>query len=729
MLVVEDVQRWWSKTGIKIKTPHGILYMIEKLVKIYMNLEKSKKREGKDKINREQFLDEIETTLWVVDKDTEESLRTSKNPKCIQDWLYLEKVRGKNRLASLGSVDTQDLKKIKRKGVREEQKRKKASAKNTTYVQTNDTLLSTLSDEETDNYDPRDPDIKFNDNIKKTPKQNNLKKHQVITPEFAAVTIKHTMSNRASFEVLAALTSNIDPNNKVLSVNSVGRKRKLFVKEIAKTVHHNEIGTPSDYYIIHWDGKKFKASTHCGENQEKVAVILTSSNGNEIQLGIIPVVNGTAYEHHTKIIELLIEKDISFKKIVACIFDTTSVNTGEITGIVRRLHTSLGHPILELACRHHIYELVCGAASEVVIGKAKLGKDQKMTTAPYEPMFRKLCSSWKDMDKERLHIFEKKSVNRLLMGHINEAKKFLTTWLENEKTMRKDYLEMAILALKYLGGDLPKKFSNFKLQAPSAYHHARWMSKVLYVLKIAMLKPSFVENITSIRSLALFYCTYYAKAWLTCIFAAKAPVHDLEFIQTLEKVCSTERTWPEGFQMMARAAVEKMKMHTWYLSERLVPLVLFSNLGDEIKEQVRHEIKNYNEEPHHEEQQRPEKDSFLDVRLTMLVGSDSYRLFDLLKLNMNLLNIPVSKWNASNGYEHAVNKIKNLPVINDAAERALGMATYLDGPTLPKDEEHLQARYKVVDASRKTQGSIATSTERVTKKNITKFLKSDIFQD
>ena len=302
------------------------------------------------------------------------------------------------------------------------------------------------------------------------------------------------------------------------------------------------------------------------------------------------------------------------------------------------------------------------------------------------------------------------------MSHINEAKKFLTTWLENEKTMRKDYLEMAILALKYLGGDLPNKFSNFKLQAPSAYHHARWMSKVLYVLKIAMLKPSFVENITRIRSLALFYCTYYAKAWLTCIFAAKAPVYDLALIQTLERVCSTERIWPEEFQMMARAAVEKLKMHTWYLSERLVPLVLFSNLGDEIKEQVRREIKNYNEEPHHEEQQRPEKDSFLDVRLTMLVGSDSYRLFDLLKLNKNLLNIPVSKWNASNGYEHAVNRIKNLPVVNDAAERALGMATKLHGPTMPKDEEHLQARYKVVDASRKTQGSIATSTERVTKK-------------
>ena len=160
------------------------------------------------------------------------------------------------------------------------------------------------------------------------------------------------------------------------------------------------------------------------------------------------------------------------------------------------------------------------------------------------------------------------------------AKEFLTIWLQNEKTMRKDYKEMAILSLKYLGGDLPDKFSKFKLQAPSAYHHARWMSKVLYVLKIAMLKPPFVENIAKIRTLALFYSTYYAKAWLTSIFAAEAPLHDLEFIQTLEKVCSVEGTWPEGFQMIAKSAMDKLKLHTWYISERLVPLVLFSNQDD-----------------------------------------------------------------------------------------------------------------------------------------------------
>ena len=62
-------------------------------------------------------------------------------------------------------------------------------------------------------------------------------------------------------------------------------------------------------------------------------------------------------------------------------FDTTAVNTGEVNGIVKRIEASLAHVILKLACRHHIYELVCGAASEIVLGKPEKGKGKKKTTA------------------------------------------------------------------------------------------------------------------------------------------------------------------------------------------------------------------------------------------------------------------------------------------------------------------------------------------------------------
>ena len=40
---------------------------------------------------------------------------------------------------------------------------------------------------------------------------------------------------------------------------------------------------------------------------------------------------------------------------------------------------------------------------------------------------------------------------------IETAKMFLSSWLENEKSTREDYLELAKLSLVYIGGELPKK--------------------------------------------------------------------------------------------------------------------------------------------------------------------------------------------------------------------------------------------------------------------------------
>ena len=157
-------------------------------------------------------------------------------------------------------------------------------------------------------------------------------------------------------------------------MSSVWCKCKFFTDKISEDILANELNEPTDYYIIHWDTKKFKALKHTDENQEKISILLTSTNGNEILLGIPQVKDGTAAEEHKIIINLLKEKNINLKKIIGVVFDTKSVNNGEISGIVRRLEDALGHPIIEMACRHHNYELVCGAASEIVLGKTDIGK-------------------------------------------------------------------------------------------------------------------------------------------------------------------------------------------------------------------------------------------------------------------------------------------------------------------------------------------------------------------
>ena len=366
-LVVEDIKRWWSPGGIQLKHPSTIVYMVECLVNQYLKLQKNKRREGKDKVMRDKYLNKLQNTLWVVCKKTEERLKCSSNPKNIEDWDYLEKVRGTKREATVGSIDTEEVKKNKRKIVRTKQRERKAKKDNNNHPSTHDDIqLSSSSEEETDIHDP---EVVFNLENKKKRPIKITKRKQVITPEVCCIAAKKGLTNRLVFEIVGASTSDVPMKDKNLSVNTTRRKIQQFIAKASEKIISNKLSLPSEQYTLHWDGKIFKALTHCGKNQDRVAVLLTASGGEEILLGIIPVQNGTAAEEHRAIINLLNERKIPLNKIAACVFDTTSVNTGELNGIVRKLETSLNHSILELACRHHIYELVCGAVSPVIIGK------------------------------------------------------------------------------------------------------------------------------------------------------------------------------------------------------------------------------------------------------------------------------------------------------------------------------------------------------------------------
>ena len=67
--------------------------------------------------------------------------------------------------------------------------------------------------------------------------------------------------------------------------------------------------------------------------------------------------------------------EIKHDKIIGLVFDTTSVNSGYISGVVIRLEEELGQSLLQLACRHHVAELICGAACTVVYGQTESSKE------------------------------------------------------------------------------------------------------------------------------------------------------------------------------------------------------------------------------------------------------------------------------------------------------------------------------------------------------------------
>ena len=87
---------------------------------------------------------------------------------------------------------------------------------------------------------------------------------------------------------------------------------------------------------------------------------------------------------------------------------------------------------------------------------------------------------------------------------------------------------------------------------------------------------------------------------------------------------------------------------------------------------------------------------------------------------LDFLNHHPSKWGQLGRYGDMVDRVKSLPVVNDAAERALGLLTEFQRNTTPKTEQQKQYYYKFVKEMRNRQSDIATSSERVTKN---KFLK------
>ena len=225
------------------------------------------------------------------------------------------------------------------------------------------------------------------------------------------------------------------------------------------------------------------------------------------------------------IMKILMDYNVRISNIAALVFDTTSLNTGNKQGIVLRLETQFGRSLLQLGYRHHIYELVCGASCSVVYGSG---------TGPTEPLFKKLKDIWDSLDKQSYSSIEIPRSQRKLLLLVEQVVTFLQDWISNSSKikLRHDYLELATLTLLFLGGTLPESIKNTTIKDPGAIHHARWMSKAIYTMKIALfrnqLEEIYEEDLDNIVSLAIFLSVFYTKAWLTCTDAAAAPSNDLE---------------------------------------------------------------------------------------------------------------------------------------------------------------------------------------------------------
>ncbi len=171
-----------------------------------------------------------------------------------------------------------------------------------------------------------------------------------------------------------------------------------------------------------------------------------------------------------------------------------------------------------------------------------------------------------------------------------------------------------------------------KLRKPGAFHHARFVSKAIYFLKMCLLSTRLEltdKEPDQITRMANFITIFYAKSFLRSRLALIAPTDDLLFLGSM--------IWfRDDDEVIENAAIEFCLCHQWYFTE---PLVIFAIFNEKLSEFTRSMLaRKLWETPRPKEfivrkPKFPIKSIYDMLLLHSLIGPNSWLLFHVMRLH------------------------------------------------------------------------------------------------
>lgn len=212
---------------------------------------------------------------------------------------------------------------------------------------------------------------------------------------------------------------------------------------------------------------------------------------------------------------------------------------------------------------------------------------------------------------------------------------------------RDDNRELLELAYIFLGGTPP---NGIKFKLPGAMHHARWVSKAIYILKIFMFQNQFMlskKDIASVRDISIFIVICYIKSWSEAPSAIRAPYNDLKLLQSLQEYKQIQLD-------IANAALEKLKLHLWYLSDHLISLSFFDErITVDIKLKMVNAIKHHksnNKKKIRFEVKESDLDTLVQKDLNDYGSVKSLFLFKQFQLSYGFLDVHPDFWKTNQDF-------------------------------------------------------------------------------
>jgi len=672
---------FWQKARIPTRQEYNIINKIKDLHNRWQKLKKHSGRKTEtQQRNNEEFTCTLDDLFDVAHADAMTIITNE------EDRLFLVAQREKGRRGCLGPVDTKlvKLEERRRKRQSEEESRRRKEAQRVEKEEETVELTCTSSseessDNETDKFSAGDG-----------PRLRRKRQRNVVSLELASALDRTKVSNRNATYVLAATAQALGHNVADIALNreSVRSARRKHREQIATEICASF--DPSVALTVHWDGKLLPDLTS-SDLVDRLAVIVSGA-GVMKMLGVPKIQNGTGEMQAQAVLVTLQQWNLA-DRVQFMSFDTTASNTGNKNGCCTLLEQEMQKSLIGLPCRHHVHELIVAKVFDAVI---------ETSSGPQIKLFQRFASAWHSINKDGYEFgISDPSVAAMVIPVKAELIAFIHHQLSVHQP-RDDYKELLQLALLFLG-ELPPQFTS--IHAPGAYHRARWMSKLIYCIKIFLFRSQF--NLTpredsGLCQLNVFVVTVYLQHWYTCPVSAAAPRHDLELLKQLVRYKNTNA-------VIANAALKSMSNHLWYLNEILIGLAFFdAEVSIDMKLSM---VAGLEREGSAMPPKRVRFDerTLLDKQLPDFASTNTNQLFSALNISQEFLKSHPSEWENDQTYVESQATVAQLKVVNDAAERGIALIEAFNS-AITTQEEQKQYLLQVVEKHRKDYPNANKST-------------------
>lgn len=187
----------------------------------------------------------------------------------------------------------------------------------------------------------------------------------------------------------------------------------------------------------------------------------------------------------------------------------------------------------------------------------------------------------------------------------------------------------------------------------------------------------------------VFIATVYVQYWFECTLPAAAPKLDLKLIENLIDYRNINKK-------MANELLRVFGRHLWYLSETLIGLAFFDETIDNKTKRLMIAAlkKNGVENNFRKADISMNTVTVADLNIDRFVTSNTRFFFNSLfskitgEINpLDFLEIDPSRWINKENYLRAKDVVNKMLIVNDVAERAVGLMTRFNGKVTNKETE------------------------------------------